>query len=228
MNNIELEKIEIPGLGRFYKSPTKNLWYPSITTVTGHVKAKFFNEWRKNPTNEANMVLSAKIGTAVHSIIEKYLNKHEKYDENGMLFDKLLFQQIRPELDKIENIVLQEKSLYSDFAKIAGRVDCIGYYEGKLSIIDFKTSKQVKKPEWIQNYFQQATGYAIMYEELTGTKIDDIVILMTCSDGDIAVYKEKSKNHVKPLLEVIKSYWDKESFRKLQEVIKEHQDEIGA
>jgi genome maintenance exonuclease 1 len=222
MNIIDLDKVEIPGAGRFYRSPTTKLWYPSITTVTGHAKAQFFNEWRKKPGNDKVLSQAAKTGTAVHSIIEKYLNKEEIVDSKKFtLMDKLLFHQIKPEIDKITDIVLQEKSLFSDLAKVAGRVDCIGMYDGKLSVIDFKTSRKQKKAEWISNYFQQATGYAIMYEEMTGQKIDDIVILMTCDDGEIQVFKEKTKDHVEPLFQTIKSYWSSRSFRKLQESINE-------
>ena len=128
-------------------------------------------------------------------------------------------QQIKPEIDKITDIVIQEKSLFSDTARIAGRVDCIGVYDGKLSVIDFKTSRKQKKPEWISHYFEQATGYAIMYEEMTGTKIDDIIILMTCDDGETQIFKEKTKDHVGSLVETIKSYWAYKDFNKFQEMI---------
>ena len=44
----------------------------------------------------------------------------------------------------------------------AGTSDCIGVYEGKDTIIDFKTAKQIKKREWIEDYFMQGCAYAIV------------------------------------------------------------------
>lgn len=220
MNTIELEKIEIAGLGRFYKSPNTSQWYPSITTITGHTKSEFFAKWQAIPGNDKILALAAKSGEVVHEMVEKYLNG-EEYSKEATMMDKLLFYQLKPELANITDIVLQEKSLFSDNARIAGRVDCIGYYNGKLSIIDFKTSKSPKKPDWITNYFEQATGYSIMFEEMTGRRIDNIVILMTCGDGDVVVYERNPKEYVYSLKKTMESYWSDKDFKKLQTVIKE-------
>jgi ATP-dependent exoDNAse (exonuclease V) beta subunit len=46
-----------------------------------------------------------------------------------------------------------------------GRVDLITEWEGKLSVIDFKTSKRLKTEDKIQDYFAQCVAYAMMYEE---------------------------------------------------------------
>ena len=215
----DLERHEVEGLGRFYKSPITSKWYPSITTVTGHKKAEFFANWRSNPANEQSMKIAAEMGTNVHAIIEKYLNKDPAWNSSSMLYEKLMVNQIIPELDKIENIVVQEKSLWSDSARIAGRVDCIGVYEGKLSVIDFKTSKKLKNEEHITNYFEQAAGYSLMYEELTSTRIDDIIILMTCHTGDIQVFRRKTKQYISSLCDTIKSYWKIYNFEQIQEVV---------
>ena len=65
-------------------------------------------------------------------------------------------------LNKIDNVYAQEVPLYSKLLKLAGRVDCVAEYKGKLSIIDFKGSTREKRISDIDNYFQQATAYAIM------------------------------------------------------------------
>ncbi len=51
--------------------------------------------------------------------------------------------------------------------------------DGKLSIIDFKTSRKLKKEEWITNYFIQATVYAMMFEWIYKIAVPQIVILIT-------------------------------------------------
>ena len=86
-------------------------------------------------------------------------------------------------MDNVDNIHAQECGLYSDKYKVAGRVDCIAEWHGKLAVIDFKTSAKPKKPEWITNYFCQETAYAKMFEERTGERVESIVTLIAVSDG---------------------------------------------
>jgi genome maintenance exonuclease 1 len=105
---------------------------------------------------------------------------------------------------------------------MAGRVDCIGEYDGVLSVIDFKTATKTKKEEWIQNYFEQATAYAIMYEELYGEPIKQIVIMITTSEGEIQIFKKKTKDYISPLNETIKNFWKSNQMNTIQEIIKEN------
>lgn len=67
-----------------------------------------------------------------------------------------------------------EGALYSDKLKLAGRVDCIAEYENELAIIDFKSSTEPKKREWIENYIAQECAYAMMYYERTGIKVKNL------------------------------------------------------
>ena len=49
-----------------------------------------------------------------------------------------MFKSLQPLLDEhVNNIHALEIPLYSHHLKVAGRVDCIAEYDGKLSIIDF-------------------------------------------------------------------------------------------
>ena len=60
----------------------------------------------------------------------------------------------------------------------AGTTDCVGLWNGKPAIIDFKQSNRVKKREWIEDYFLQLAAYALAHDEMTGTEINQGVILM--------------------------------------------------
>ena len=55
---------------------------------------------------------------------------------------------------------------------MVGRVDCIAEYNGVPSIIDFKTSKSERNDDWNLDYYIQASAYAEMFEERTGTPIE--------------------------------------------------------
>ena len=72
---------------------------------------------------------------------------------------------------------------------------CIAEYKNILSLIDFKTARKEKKEEWIHDYFLQATFYALSYLELTGIKIDQIVIIIAVDDGSPQVFVKNVKNN---------------------------------
>jgi genome maintenance exonuclease 1 len=92
--------------------------------------------------------------------------------------------------------------LYSKRLGIAGTVDCVAEYEGKLSIIDFKTARR-KWNEINENYLVQATFYTIAWEERTKEKIDQIVILTTTETGELSVHKDDPSKYIKRLDEMI-------------------------
>ena len=175
--------------------------YPSITTVLSARNQEGLIRWRKSVGNDvANNIMrtAAKRGTAVHNLVENYLN-NEQLSKQDVL-PLALFTLLKPALDNINSIRIQEGSLYSNKWKIAGRVDCIAEYDGVLSVIDFKTSRQEKKEEWVENYFIQGTAYCEMYEERFGTPINQIVILIVTEDGAVQIFKKDKSNYL-PLLQ---------------------------
>lgn len=196
---------------RWYRTPQGNK-YPSITTVLGHQEKPWLKEWRaslgeKKADKETQRC--AVRGTNIHELIERYL-KNEPYPDftSGYKTQYVSgFNQIKHRLNNISNIRAQEAALYSDVLKVAGTVDCIGQFENKLSVIDFKTSNNNKYREAIEDYFLQTTAYAIMWEEMTGEYIEDIVILMTVEKGMTSlVFKEKIDKYVAPLIKRIREY----------------------
>lgn len=199
--------------GRKYITP-KGMAYPSITTVLGSLSKDGIEAWKKRVgKEEAERVghHACTRGTAMHEAIERYLNNEEDwFVPNEMPNVKALFNSLRPILDeRVTNIILQEAALYSDHLKLAGRVDCIAEFDGKLSIIDFKTSKMPKKKDYITSYFMQASAYAIMFEERTGIPITQTVILMAVDDSPTPIiFKESRDNYTKQLIETIQNYYE--------------------
>ena len=108
---------------RFYVTPEGNK-YPSITTVLSGKGNEGIIKWRESVGNDvANQIMrsAAKRGTAVHQLVEDYLNNDELSKQD--VLPVALFTLLKPELDKINNIVMQEGGLYSDNWGVAGRVD---------------------------------------------------------------------------------------------------------
>lgn len=197
--------------GRFYKTPTGAL-YPSVTTVTGIMNQKAIQEWRKRVGNdEANKISNqaATRGTRIHQLCEDYINNDDidfsKYNYN----DALNFKEFKPLLDNhLDNVHLQETRLYSDFLQMAGTVDCVAEWKGKLAIIDFKTAKKAKNREYILNYFCQASAYAIMYEERYKIPVSRIVILISVDNDVPQVFEDRRDYYVEELLKVRQQYRD--------------------
>jgi ATP-dependent exoDNAse (exonuclease V) beta subunit len=203
---------------RLYETPEGNK-YPSITTVLSVRNKKGLFEWRKRVGEEvANYVAqkAANRGTAVHQMCEDFLNNMSlNYPDSWAQHKKkflpyTLFKQLRNSvLQKVNNIYAQECGLYSDKYKVAGRVDCIAEYNGKLSIIDFKTSTKERSDAWNESYYIQASAYAEMFEERTGIAINQICILVVTEDGVVQEFVKDKTEYLPMLTDTIKEWEEK-------------------
>ena len=192
---------------RYYITPDGNK-YPSITTVLSNRNKKGLFEWRKRVGEDVanyEMRRAAARGKATHNLIEQYI-KAETPSERAVL-PLGLFRLIKPYIDQISNVHLLEAIMYSKKLTLAGQVDCVAEYNGKLSVIDFKTSNKYKQEDWVQSYFMQCTAYAIMYEELFGKPIEQIVVLIACEDGTAQTFIKEKKDFVAPLKEQIEGFY---------------------
>ena len=194
---------------RFYVTPEGNK-YPSITTVLSDRNKEGIVKWRESVGNDvANQVMrqAASRGTAVHTLIENYLNNEELSKQD--VLPVALFVTMKSELDNINNIRIQEGGLYSDKLGVAGRVDCIAEYKGKISVIDFKTSTKEKKEEWVEIYFIQGSAYCEMYEERFLQPIEQVVILIVTEDGAVQTFIKDKKDYLPLLKTAIKEFNEK-------------------
>lgn len=212
VTTVELPKLETVNINkkRFYVTPDGNK-YPSITTVLSNRSKQGLFEWRKRVGEDvANHIArtAANRGTKVHHMCEDYLSNN--FDDDKHKKDFLaycLFGQLKNQsLKNIDNIHFQEVALWSDKYKIAGRVDCIAEYNGKLSVIDFKTSSKPRKEEYNENYYIQASAYAEMHEEQTGTPIDQVVILVVTEDGEVQEFVKQKQTYLPKLEEAIVAF----------------------
>ena len=207
---------ETSSTGRKYLAPN-GVSYPSVTTVLSILSEESIRAWRHRVGEEEANKISARAsgrGTRVHLICEKYLDNVENFEE-GFTPDILqTFISMKNTFDeRISGVYAQEAALYSEYLGLAGRVDCVGIFDGKPSIIDFKTSKKLKKKEWIEGYFIQESAYAIMWEERTGMPITQLVTIIGVDGEDEAqVFIEHRDNWAPKLLETINEYKRRKMF----------------
>ena len=191
---------------RFYAVEDKH--YPSITTVLGAIPKPGLIKWRKSVGEEAarwEMNRAARRGSATHTLVEQYLK-----GETPSIRDVLplgMFRLLKPYLDQVDNIHALEQIMYSKKLTVAGQVDCIAEYNGKLSVIDFKTANKERVDSWNENYYIQCTAYAIMYEELFGTPIEQIVILQAGEDGSCKAFVKNKADYEEKLGDAIKGFY---------------------
>ena len=115
------------------------------------------------------------------------------------------FKGIQPVLDEIVPIAL-EAPMYSENLKMAGRVDCIGMFDGILSIIDFKTSSKFKEDYMAIPWYYQMTAYAVMVEELTGHPIEEVTALVAMEDGHFQLFTADPQDYVEKLYDLRQQY----------------------
>ena len=195
------EKIEYKKLdrtttptGRMYVGDD-NVPVPSVTTVLDKTADKTaLIAWRKRVGDaEANRISqeAAGLGTKVHNAIEKYV-LNEEYEIKGnnhisIMAKNMLEEMIEQGLSKVDELWGVEVGLIAA-GLYAGTSDAIGVYDGQDAIIDFKTAKKIKKREWIEDYFMQGCAYALAHNEMMGTEISKVVILMVDREGKFAEF----------------------------------------
>lgn len=194
-NFPKLERID--GEPRLYVTPT-GARLPSVTSVTGLTTKAGIQRWRNSVGEEAankiSRVASGR-GTAVHNLMEKYILQDENLDkllQKAMPDTLNLFHKMkRTFISEVTSIHALETSIWSDYLKVAGTVDCIGLYEGELAVIDFKTASKPKREEWIENYFMQTAAYACSWYELTKEPINNLVVIVANDhDSEAQVFKK--------------------------------------
>lgn len=198
--------------GRFYNCGGGN-FYPSVTTFLSYVLDKSgLDEWRKNVGEaEANKITkqSTDRGTELHHLCEMYLKGTPVETKYPMV--RSMFSQMKPYLNKIDNIVGLELSLHSDRLRLAGTLDCAADYEGVPSIIDFKNSNHQKSEEDILGYFLQTTIYSVMLKERFGLSHKQLVILMATQGNRILVFKKNATDYLDQAKTLIKQFYRENS-----------------
>ena len=192
---------------RFYDIDGKN--YPSVTSVLSLRKTEGLTKWRESIGEKVanfEMRRCANRGKSLHTLVEQYIN-----NETPSIRDVLplgLFKLMKPYLDQINNIRLVEEIMYSPNLTIAGQVDCVAEYNGKLSVIDFKTANKERIEEWVDNYFLQCTAYSMMYAETYNESIEQIVVLMAAEDGSMKAFVKEPKDYEDELQKAIETFYD--------------------
>lgn len=139
----------------------KNCEYRGVTTLINHVFGMDFSkipEWILVPAQER--------GTAVHEYIEKYLDGQEPKMHFEYFPYRDAFHSWLKQFDEVEVVGL-EVELIDHENEVKGIVDFIGYLDGELYVIDWKTSTNMTG-ETLMSAEIQSLLYRDMVERLMG------------------------------------------------------------
>ena len=175
---------------RHYSMDGFNL--PSVTTILAATKSEedkaAIAAWKERVGHrEAERIKNeaSSRGNSMHSYIEQFLLGKMNLD---LLEDDNHSKRMAEEIidsglkNKLSEIWGAEATVYYP-GKYAGTADCIGVYEGKNSLLDFKQSNKPKREEYIEDYFLQLGAYTLAHDIVHGTKMKAGVILLCTVDN---------------------------------------------
>lgn len=211
----DIQTITLSGK-RFY-SLTPELAYPSITSILGHTQppetAAWIDKWKARVGNDkAEQVRNAAAnrGTNVHLMLEQYVRGEEVSAAKFPPEHVKIFNSLKASLARLGNVVGQEVALFSSAFEVAGRCDMIAEYDGELCIVDYKTSTRVKTEADIGDYWLQCAFYALAHNEMYGTKIEKMVILMGVEGKLPLTFKKRiTEEHITELADRVATFYDK-------------------
>ena len=148
---------------------------------------------------------AADIGTRTHLLIERFL-KGEDYDD---LIDEETFKPFNAFKNWLKNrkfeLIDGERIVWNKKHRVAGTVDIVGNINGKLYLLDLKTSKAIY-PEMLL----QISAYRKMYEEVTNTKIQKLAILRLdkiTGNFEWKEYTNKEYHKALKMFILLSKYW---------------------
>ena len=182
-----LERIETPN-GRMYHRGDDPPVY-SVTNILDKTKDKTsLNAWAARiGVAEAERIKTeaAHVGTAMHLVIEKFLERSvlpPAEDWLQMRGYEMGHRLINAYFSSIDEVWGSEVPLYFP-GKYAGTTDMVGVVRGRPAIVDFKQSIKPKRYEWITDYFHQLSAYAMAHDIVYGTNINFGVVMIAVQDG---------------------------------------------
>jgi genome maintenance exonuclease 1 len=192
---------------------------PSVTTILNETQSEekkaSLQAWKDRVGHKQAELISKEAtnrGSSMHDYLEKFLLGKLNLDLLGdntrerLMADQIIENGLRNKLDEIWGC---EATLYYP-GKFAGAADCIGVYEKKETIIDFKQSNKPKKEEWIEDYYLQCAAYSLAHNVVYNTNINQAVILLCTKDivfQRFIVDGDKLKMYQDKFLQKVEQYY---------------------
>ena len=163
-----------------YYCLSEDLNVPSVTSIIRSTKADYYRQIPKKITTPME------IGDMMHKYLQQYLTETSTpimKTSNSFLAESLAQIVIDNLISKLDEIWGSEVSVcYTD--KYAGTIDLIGIYDGKICVIDYKSSYKTKTIDELEDFFIQCAAYVIAHDWQYNTNIDSMMIFQVTRYGD--------------------------------------------
>ena len=123
-------------------------------------------------------------GTSMHSYLESFLqNKFnleliEEDNKAKKMAEEIIDNGLKKNLSEVWGA---EATLYYP-GKYAGTADCVGIYNNRESVLDFKQKNKAAREEYIEEYFLQLGAYTLAHNTVYNSRITQGVILLCTVD----------------------------------------------
>lgn len=206
----------------YYKTDGTEL--PSVTTIMKILNKPAIANWAnslgfRRISYKKELDRTAIVGAIVHNIVEKKIRTDKKflykpvdeYDINQLDYNSyiqannaiLSFDMWYSKNGKNLDVISTERSMVSEKYGFGGTVDMLAFFEGKLYIIDFKTSSRVHA-----TMFLQLSAYIQLAEE-NGYNVERVAILRLCKNCGVEFVEMsaiKAKKYFKVFLTLLDIY----------------------
>lgn len=190
----KLEQITYEDGKRHYKCPSGNLLDSVTTILSGTGDKSGLEAWAKwvgEKEADKQRREAAGLGTLLHNHLEAYINDEPRpigTNHVRTMAKNMSDVLIERGLSRVNEIWGIEKQQYYP-ELYAGTADLIGCFDNVPAIMDYKTSKKMKKEEYIDDYKLQVTAYSLAHNEVYGTDIKTGIIFMVGRDLSFKVFR---------------------------------------
>ncbi|MEM8675831.1 MAG: hypothetical protein AAGF83_18450 [Cyanobacteria bacterium P01_G01_bin.67] len=172
--------------------------YPSVSTILSATKPLSerlaLQRWRQRVGVKQAQKISTQAcrrGTSVHTAINYFLNGQDLPND---IEENLFWHSIKPVLESVDEVHLLESAVYHAQEHYAGRLDCLGAWQGELCVFDWKTATKPKKLEWIADYCLQVTAYTAAINHLYQVQINRAVIAIALANQPAQIFHLDSED----------------------------------
>ena len=174
---------------RHYSIENSNL--PSVTAILSATKSEedkaALAAWKERVGHkEAERIKNdaSRRGTSMHTYLESFLrNKFnleliEEDNKAKKMAEEIIDNGLKKNLSEVWGA---EATLYYP-GKYAGTADCVGIYNNRESILDFKQKNKATREEYIEDYFLQLGAYSLAHNTVYNSRITQCAVLLCTVD----------------------------------------------
>lgn len=197
-------------------------YIPGSTTICSILNIPALVKWANNLglkgiDSDVYVENEARIGTLIHAILNSHVTKTEvdlsEYSEEEIrTAEESFFRYIEWEKDQEIETIFAEKTLISNDLRYKGVIDFYCKLNGKYTLVDFKTSKNI-----YDGHILQVSSYLTLLKE-NNLPVDQLLIINVGKKENKVFHTkfitlEETENYLKIFNHLLDIYWLKRQMK---------------